>query len=751
MLSYQNVHCKTIGWRIDFEPDYAVISMTMKNKSLALLVLGLGLPALCPAQNWTSYTNINPIHSLLAEGSSIWAATEGGVLWYATADTTSVRIYTNVDGLPATDITCLGQGSHGRLYFGTAGSGLAILDSTRSHFTRVTSRDQNIISDSINTILCQGNYVFLGSPGGLSFFDGTFWRSFSSPPYPMGHNVFSLAWRNDSLFIGSDGGLSVSPLAGLTGPNHLLWHRYTNIGIGDSAVHSLLTADSEVMAGTGRGLSRLQGGIWTELANLGRQVRDLEQQYDTVYMATSSGVWRWAGGTASDISSGLPSLDVRSLAIINNSWLWAGTAQGLARWDGATWKPFRQNCIPSNNVTRVAAGPDGSVWLGHWLDFASRLTQGGQVKTYPHPRPGVPVTSLAVDGWGRAWYGLAWGDTLGRSCVLIDPQGKDTVLGRPLIPPTCGIYDIEVEASGRLFLAMRYHNVPNYIVEIAPEGQYRWIADPNPSGTYLKPMALARDDGGLWVGTLELGLYRYDLASGLWLNFRKADGLADNNIKDVLAEPSGEIWVATENGLDRCSYDPQTRRLAISAHYTTANSPILSNNVNALARDRSGNRWVATDRGLNMISWDNRWTAFTADDIQGNGSRLLSDLVRGLAVRPQGAEVDDILIATSRGLSLYRHKENMAGETMTASVSPNPLRPASQRTLMLSHLPDRASIALFTLDGRKLGSWLGPDSPAHILYIDTAGLKERLTSGLYLLSITGRSGKAQVLKLVVMR
>jgi hypothetical protein len=720
---------------------------------LAAVLSVLLSPGLCPGQAWRSYTNLNPVRALLADGRILWAATEGGVFSFSAADTVRLGAYTNVDGLPSTDVRAAALDQRRRLYFGTAASGAAVLDSARSRFTLICSRDQNIISDSINAVLCHGDYVFLGSPGGLSFFDGQVWRSFSNRVYPMGPNVLSLAWRNDSLFVGTDRGLSVSPLAGLAGPNYSLWFRYSNAGIGDSSVHSLLAADTAVLAGTGRGVSRLAISSWTEMLNLGRQVRGILSFRDTLRLATGNGVWSFAGGSAAEASAGLPSLNVRTLSLDSDSSLWAGTANGLARWDGTAWHPFQQDCLPSNNVNRVAAGKDGSVWLAHGGEFASRIGPEGSVAVHQNPFPGIPLTALTVDDSGYAWYGLAWGDASGRSCFRISPEGEDTVFGLPLLPPMCGVYDIVREGGNRLFFAMRYHNVPNYVVKRWPDGSYQWINDPNPPGTYLKPMALAVDaSSALWVGTLELGLFRYDFGTGGWANLRKEGGLSENNVTDLAVDPTNAVWASTNGGLNRCLYDPAGDLLKVEALYTSANSQLLGDNVRSVALDRSGNRWIATDRGLSVLSWDGKWDGFTSGDALANGSRLLSDDVKSVAVRPRDQSGDDILIATSRGLSVYRHQSQAGQAPASAHAAPNPFRPDHDRFLMLSKLPDRAAVSLHTLDGRRLASWQGPSAPAHSLLVDpAAALSGGLPSGLYLIAVRPPSGKTQVIKLAVLR
>ncbi len=66
-------------------------------------------------------------------------------------------------------------------------------------------------------------------------------------------------------------------------------------------------------------------------------------------------------------NSGLPSNDVRSLAIDGNGTKWIGTKYGgLARFDGTTWTVYNMSNsgLPSNDVTSLAIDGNGTKWIG---------------------------------------------------------------------------------------------------------------------------------------------------------------------------------------------------------------------------------------------------------------------------------------------------------------------------------------------------------------------------------------------------
>ncbi|MBP7867282.1 MAG: hypothetical protein KA419_15195 [Acidobacteria bacterium] len=114
-------------------------------------------------------------------------------------------------------------------------------------------------------------------------------------------------------------------------------------------------------------------------------------------------------------------------------------------------------------------------------------------------------------------------------------------------------------------------------------------------------MALLLDRSGvLWVGSWLGGLNRMDPTGE---NFRclrhdpvRPDSLADDNVRSVLADPEGRLWVGTEGGLDRL--DPDTGRCE---HLRVApDGPERSGNrlIRSLCAAPDRTLWIGTNGGL---------------------------------------------------------------------------------------------------------------------------------------------------------
>jgi ligand-binding sensor domain-containing protein len=67
------------------------------------------------------------------------------------------------------------------------------------------------------------------------------------------------------------------------------------------------------------------------------------------------------------IEQGLPQNSVQAIRQTRDGYLWLGTQEGLARFDGVRFTVFEKRNTPEfkhNNVHSLVEGRDGSLWIG---------------------------------------------------------------------------------------------------------------------------------------------------------------------------------------------------------------------------------------------------------------------------------------------------------------------------------------------------------------------------------------------------
>jgi len=209
--------------------------------------------------------------------------------------------------------------------------------------------------------------------------------------------------------------------------------------------------------------------------------------------------------------------------------------------------------------------------------------------------------------------------------------------------------------------------------------------DSIPSGAIT---ALAQDSAGLfWIGTLS-GLIRYDGYRFRRYKYDAADphSLNGNNIRAIVPEPGGGLWLACEDqGL--AHYAAANERFERFLHRDGDPASLASNAVLALARSPDGGLWVGTvSNGLDYLApGAETFRHFPASDAADG---LHVKIVRRLLVDRRG----DLWIAGVGGLDRRR-----AGSAVFEHIAADAAAP--------DHLAGHYVYALFEAHDGRL--WLG--------------------------------------------
>ena len=130
---------------------------------------------------------------------------------------------------------------------------------------------------------------------------------------------------------------------------------------------------------------------------------------------------------------GLPQSPVRALAQTQDGYLWIGSDDGLARFDGLRFVAFGiQEGVKSGPVSALLEDGRSALWIGS-TDSGLSCWQNNQFTTFT-TRDGLPansITALAEDAAGRIWVGTDAGLVLwqnGRFLPLIGAKySRDSV------------------------------------------------------------------------------------------------------------------------------------------------------------------------------------------------------------------------------------------------------------------------------------------------------------------------------------
>jgi len=321
--------------------------------------------------------------------------------------------------------------------------------------------------------------------------------------------------------------------------------------------------------------------------------------------------------TAWKVRDGFTKGTITSIAQTPDGYLWLGTELGLLRFDGVRtvpWQPARNQRLPSTAIQSLLVARNGTLWIGTDRGLASwkdgQLVQyealaGGHVGALLEDREGSIWATRFLDEYtlceirktGVACYGEGGAAGAGALGLYEDRTGTlwvgtSTGLWRWKPGPSAfyrladdinGIQGLAESGDGSLLIA-NADGIRRFVGGRA-EMMYSF-----PSATpALQGLRLLRDrDGTLWAGTTTRGLVH--IHNGIVDAFSQTDGLSGDAISAIFEDREGDIWVATDGGLDRF-------RASVVVSYT-AHQGLSPGRVNSVLASTDGSVWFGTYGGL---------------------------------------------------------------------------------------------------------------------------------------------------------
>lgn len=456
--------------------------------------------------------------------------------------------YSLREGLPQSKVSCLLEDYRGALWAGTENGGVARFDGQNF---RVLNTASGLPGNDIHALAEDLDHrIWIGTDKGLARFNGV---SVERLPHPLAAvmiHALETDRENNVIYAGADDSLHVFAASGREA-EHL---------------HAIATDDP---------------------------LLDFHRHNGVLYALGYRGIYRLEGDAEStrlERVVAMPVRDARCLFTLpdqrlcmatNGGGLLALEAGELVALVGSPLSVF--DALPAGVGVYLATRDQGLILCDEEGNFTPVQTYG----SLPRER----IAALINDRWGNLWLGTTGGGLV----KLSERTFKHLNLTFPGKSKVETIYAI-AECDSQRYVAAGTRGV--YRVE-----QEKLITDSIIGELGVKCLTLHTDRRGyLWMGTEGEGLYLR--TPDTLLHFTGAEGLSDSYIRDLVEDPSGNIWAATlGGGVNKIS--PRTLkkgRFAAAPQFNVTffrpSNGLATQRVNCLAVDDRGTVWYGGATGV---------------------------------------------------------------------------------------------------------------------------------------------------------
>jgi PAS domain S-box-containing protein len=515
----------------------------------------------------------------------------------------------------------------------------------------VWRQPQGLPQNTVFAILqTRDGYIWVGTKGGLSRFDGASFATFADRQLREGE-IWALVEGDDSsLWVATYG----------TGLVRLKNGKVTTYTTKDGLTNDFVTTlckdrEGGIWIGTDGGLSRFKGGHFTSYpirdgrasnavsalhideednvwigakngavdrfkdgkmylhvpeepkqAGLIRAIwRDRER---ALWVSSATGVFRWKDGKSSRITLPEGISPAPRLYGDRQGNVWIGTEDGVKVYkDGKLSSLPLESVVSSWYTTAMFRDREDNLWIGshdqglaciHQGQFISYTAKNGLNDNY--------ATTVLQDHQGTIWLGSLKGLNSFHDGKFTDYSGKNGL-------PVNIVVSLAEDRERRLWVGTEAGLFRSQVLkDCAPGRCAPHFVNVIPQ-THARAIAEDRS-GAIWVGTDLDGLLRYQ--NGKITAYATQNGLASNAIRGLLEDKNGSVWIGSREGLDRY----RDGRFTV---YTEQDG-LVNRAVQSLYLDADNTLWIATRQGLSRLK-DGHFTNYTAHD--GLYSELLFSLV----------------------------------------------------------------------------------------------------------------------------
>ena len=361
------------------------------------------------------------------------------------------------------------------------------------------------------------------------------------------------------------------------------------------------------------------------------------------------------------IDDGLSDNSVRAIHKDYNSFMWFGTSNGLERYDGYEFKHYSANStnpnlfIESSYIHDIKEDKFHNLWIASDAGIFKIDLQQESIdffKDYEGENKEIlntPVQTIFIDDYQNLWIGS--NNSLSYMTFNSDREISEViVLKSDVEVKSIEKHGNDIWVGGRNLFLRYSHSAPEKYVNV-----------PIPLNINISDQTincLFSFGDYLWTGTTN-GLYCINTLGSYFTLYqhdpKKPQSISSNIVMDVDKNDSGDIIIATRNGINIFLRDEQFVLISKKPDTNTLNSNI----INKLFVDDDNRIWAGSDlEGVNIL--EPKQISFTRllNGFNDGSSHIISSVLEDKQGNILAGIVDGGLAIKKKGedhFSIYKH------------------------------------------------------------------------------------------------
>lgn len=723
--------------------------------------------AVCQYNQWKTLFSPYLVNTLTKYQNTIFLGTKSGLVSFEESKPESAVYFSEENGLSSADISSLLIDSvRNQLIVGFKNGDLQIMNLETSTFTSIPDikLSKLYVNKSINSFSILGNKLWIGTAFGIVEYDlakKVFDFDVSKIMTFSSLNTVQIAFQNDSVYVATTESVFKSPLNNSNFKNPDSWKK-ENFSTSNLNITNLIGFNGNLYAATKSGLFKKTGNQF-QLFSAGNFIRFHKSPQGLFLLKSGSVDLLKADGSVSTVKASIqnPTDIVESLGTcyvsteLNGVFRFDSESDSFLSFNGLYLNSFPKFTLGSNGKFLGSGGNGGS-----GFDYSSFFDGKNYyaIKSSDIPGIGAGYVQNSSAFIGDDIYIGTFGKgiiKLSGESVTVYGKSNSSLVGIADDPNFVAITDLLADGNGDLW-TISYSPLDNKPLKVKRNNKSWAQMDSFGYQNYL--FGLHRIDGQNyhWLGLLDnqqgnkVSLLVFsdngtpsNISDDKTKVLSTSDGLASNDVNDVVFDKNGAAWIATSSGLS-VIYNAQyifSGGISVAPVYSVENEK-----VNSLIIDATGKIWAATSEGILIISSE---TQKIENSLTTLNSGLVDNNVNKLVYQP---ETGIVYALTNYGISYLKTTAVLTGnKTQTPNIFPNPYLIEKDSGVWIEGLSKDSKVIILSADGSVVNK-LNPTQSSVAFWNGTNNQNEKVGSGVYFIYLLDKeNNSASIGKVAVIR